>query len=80
MNQAEKERIEEVRSAFTNLAVALSNIMTVTQAVCDRMVVYLEAMRTDYDMRYFVEQYRTGPFCPKPILYENFYRSPATGK
>ncbi|KAI8052965.1 hypothetical protein BDF22DRAFT_620558, partial [Syncephalis plumigaleata] len=78
MNQAEQERIEEVRSAFTNLAVALSNVMTVTQAVCDRMVVYLEAMRADFDMQYFVQQYRTGPYSPRPIIYENYYHSPAS--
>jgi hypothetical protein len=78
MNQAEQERIEEVRSVFTNLAVALSNVMTVTQAVCDRMVVYLEAMRADFDMQYFVQQYRTGPYSPRPIIYENYYHSPAS--
>ncbi|KAI9593695.1 hypothetical protein BDF19DRAFT_157759 [Syncephalis fuscata] len=78
MNHAERERIEEVRSAFTNLAVALSNVMTVTQAVCDRMVVYLEAMRTDFDMQYFVQQYRTGPYAPRPMVYESYYHSPAS--
>ncbi|RKP10914.1 hypothetical protein THASP1DRAFT_27280 [Thamnocephalis sphaerospora] len=31
-----------------------------------------------FEKQYFVEQYRTGPFCPRPVLYENFYHSPAT--
>ncbi|KAI9229131.1 MAG: hypothetical protein DHS80DRAFT_14392, partial [Piptocephalis tieghemiana] len=73
MQQAETERINTVKASFMSLAVTISNIIPHTQAMCDRMLVYLETLRPEYDIQVLAEQYQTGPFAPKPVLYRNFY-------
>ncbi|RKP13275.1 hypothetical protein BJ684DRAFT_10305, partial [Piptocephalis cylindrospora] len=73
MQQAEIERINTVKASFMSLAVTISNIIPHTQAMCDRMMVYLETLRPEYDIQVLAEQYQTGPFAPKPLLYRNFY-------
>ncbi|CEP13185.1 hypothetical protein [Parasitella parasitica] len=38
-----------------------------------------ETLKPDKDVQFIVEQYRTGQYCPKPILYENYFHSAAAG-
>ncbi|RUP47027.1 hypothetical protein BC936DRAFT_146208 [Jimgerdemannia flammicorona] len=63
--------------SFINLAATMSNTIPAAQAICDRMLVYQEALRPEHDVQFIVEQYRTGGFAPKPILYENHYHGTA---
>lgn len=44
------------------------------------MMLYQETLKPDKDVQVIVEQYRTGQFNPKPILYENYFSGTAKGK
>lgn len=65
--------------AFIDLAATMSNTIPAAKAICDRMIVYQEALRPEHDVQFIVEQYRTGGFSPKPVLYENYYHGSAIG-
>lgn len=36
-------------------------------------MLYQETLKPDKDVQMIVEQYRTGQFIPRPILYENYF-------
>lgn len=42
-------------------------------------MLYQETLKPDKDVQVIVEQYRTGQFNPKPILYENYFYGAAKG-
>lgn len=42
-------------------------------------MLYQETLKPDKDVQFIVEQYRTGQFNPKPILYENYFHGTAMG-
>lgn len=42
-------------------------------------MLYQETLKPDKDVQFIVEQYRTGQYCPKAILYENYFHSVAAG-
>ncbi|RUS14707.1 hypothetical protein BC937DRAFT_93443 [Endogone sp. FLAS-F59071] len=77
MEHAEFDRINFIKQVFIDLAATMSNTIPAAKAICDRMVVYQEALRPEHDVQFIVEQYRTGGFSPKPILYENYYHGSA---
>ncbi|KAI7876551.1 hypothetical protein K492DRAFT_167013 [Lichtheimia hyalospora FSU 10163] len=59
--------------SFISMAATLSNTIPLCAELYDRMMLYQETLKPDKDVEFIVEQYRTGRFCPKPILYNNFY-------
>ncbi|KAK3807865.1 MAG: hypothetical protein J3Q66DRAFT_418046 [Benniella sp.] len=63
----------ELQLAFLNFAAIFSNIISITQAVADHLLIFQEALRPSKDVQYVIEQYRTGAFVPMPTLYNNFY-------
>lgn len=65
--------------AFISMAATLSNTIPVCAELYDRMMLYQETLKPDKDVEFIVEQYRTGRFCPRPILYNNFYYGSAMG-
>lgn len=36
-------------------------------------MLYQETLKPDKDVQVIVEQHRTGQFCPRPVLYENYF-------
>jgi hypothetical protein len=61
------------------MAAAFSNTIPVYKDIYDRMMLYQETLRPDKDIQAIVEQYRTSRFCPRPILYENYFSTAASG-
>lgn len=73
MESLELERIETLKQAFISLAASLSNTIPRYKETVDNMMLYQETLKPDKDVQMIVEQYRTGQFCPRPILYENYF-------
>lgn len=67
-------------TAFTTLAATMSNIIPNCKDTYDRLMLYQETLRPAADVQYIVEQYRTGRYCPRPILYVDFHNRPRQGK
>lgn len=66
-------------TAFISMAASLSNTIPRCKETFDNMMLYQETLKPDKDVQFIVEQYRTGQYCPKPILYENYFHSVAAG-
>lgn len=65
--------------AFISVAASLSNTIPRSKETFDNMMLYQETLKPDKDVQFIVEQYRTGQFNPKPILYENYFHGTAMG-
>ncbi|CAO3597455.1 unnamed protein product [Absidia cylindrospora] len=73
MESLELERIQTLKQAFISMAAAFSNTIPIYKDTYDRMMLYQETLQPDKDIQVIVEQYRTSKFCPRPILYENYF-------
>ncbi|KAI9032777.1 hypothetical protein CLU79DRAFT_727913 [Phycomyces nitens] len=80
MESLELERIQTIKQAFISIAASLSNTIPLCKEMYDRMMLYQETLRPDQDVRFIVEQYRTGRYCPCPIVYQNHFHGPASGQ
>ncbi|KAI8086251.1 uncharacterized protein BX664DRAFT_335319 [Halteromyces radiatus] len=78
MESLELERIQTLKQAFISMAAAFSNTIPIYKEIYDRMMLYQETLRPEKDVQSIVEQYRTGRFCPRPILYENYFSGTAS--
>ncbi|KAI9289082.1 hypothetical protein BC943DRAFT_349628 [Umbelopsis sp. AD052] len=76
MENIEMERIRGLKQAFTTLAATMSNIIPNCKDTYDRLMLYQETLRPAADVQYIVEQYRTGRYCPRPILYVDYHNKP----
>ncbi|KAL0081056.1 hypothetical protein J3Q64DRAFT_1753454 [Phycomyces blakesleeanus] len=77
MENLELERIETLKQIFATITTLLANTLPLFSETYDCINIYQEAIRPDKEVQFIVEQYRTGRFCPRPILYENHYEGPA---
>lgn len=59
--------------AFIGIAASLSNTIPRCKETYDHMMLYQETLKPDKEVQSIVEQYRTGQFLPKPILYQNYF-------
>ncbi|KAF7726820.1 hypothetical protein EC973_008421 [Apophysomyces ossiformis] len=76
MESLELERIQTIKQVFISVAAALSNTIPLCKEMYDRMMLYQETFQPDKDVHFIVEQYHTGRFCPRPMVYVNhFYGS-----
>ncbi|KAI8343491.1 hypothetical protein BC941DRAFT_411554 [Chlamydoabsidia padenii] len=80
MECLELERIHTLKQAFISMAAAFSNTIPIYKDIYDRMMLYQETLRPDKDIQAIVEQYRTSRFCPRPILYENYFSRAASSQ
>ncbi|KAI8145913.1 hypothetical protein BJV82DRAFT_602723 [Fennellomyces sp. T-0311] len=77
MESLELERIQTIKQAFVSTAAILSNSIPFYKELYDRMMLYQETLKPDKDVEFIVEQYRTGRFCPRPLVYVNFFHGTA---
>ncbi|KAI9308719.1 hypothetical protein BJ944DRAFT_227507 [Cunninghamella echinulata] len=73
MENLELERIQTIKQAFISMAAAFSNTIPIYKDLYDQMMLYQETLNPEKDIQAIVEQYRIGKFCPRPILYENYF-------
>jgi hypothetical protein len=80
LEKNELDRIKASKAAFLNYSATLSSIISAVQLMSERLLIYHEALKPEHDIQFIIERYRTGPFIPRVILYNNHYCGSAIGK
>ncbi|KAF2684758.1 hypothetical protein K458DRAFT_477477 [Lentithecium fluviatile CBS 122367] len=75
MERCELDRLKAIKAVILDFSGAISNVIPSLQSTVDRMMLFQETVQPLGDLRYFLENYRTGPFIPKVTPYENYYNS-----
>jgi hypothetical protein len=75
MERCELDRLKAIKSVVLDFSGAISNVIPGLQSTIDHMMLYQETIQPLGDLRYLLENYRTGGFVPKVQPYENYYGS-----
>lgn len=75
MEQCELDRLKAIKAVVLDFSGAISNVIPCLQSTVDNMMLYQETIQPLGDLRYLLENYRTGGFVPKVQPYENYYGS-----
>jgi len=75
LERCETDRLKAIRSVILDFSGAISNSIPSFQSQVDHMMLYQETINPLGDLRYLLENYKTGPFLPKVTPYENYYGS-----
>lgn len=75
MERCELDRLKAIKSVILDFSGAISNTIPSLQSTVDKMMLFQETVQPQNDLRYLLENYRTGPFIPRVQPYENYYNS-----
>ncbi|PSN60553.1 hypothetical protein BS50DRAFT_579086 [Corynespora cassiicola Philippines] len=75
MERCELDRLKAIKAVVLDFSGAISNVIPSLQSTVDKMMLFQETVQPLGDLRYMLENYRTGPFVPKVTTYENYYNS-----
>jgi Domain found in Dishevelled, Egl-10, and Pleckstrin (DEP) len=75
LERCELDRLKAIRSVVLDFSGAISNVIPALQSQVDNMMLYQETIQPSGDLRYMLENYRTGAYAPKIVPYENYYGS-----
>ena len=75
MEQCELDRLKAIKAVVLDFSGAISNVIPNLQSTVDNMMLYQETIQPFGDLRYLLENYRTGGFVPRVQAYENYYGS-----
>lgn len=75
MERCELDRLKAIKSVILDFSGAISNAIPSLQSTVDKMMLYQETVQPLGDLRYLLENYRTGGFAPKVQVYDNYYNS-----
>lgn len=75
MERCELDRLRAIKSVILDFSGAISNVIPSLQSTVDKMMLFQETIQPLGDLRYLLENYRTGSFAPKVQIYENYYNS-----
>jgi hypothetical protein len=73
LERCETDRLKAIKSVILDFSGAISNSIPSFQSQVDHMMLYQETIQPLGDLRYLLENYRTGAFVPKVTPYENYY-------
>lgn len=73
MERCETDRLKAIKSVILDFSGAISNVIPSLQSVVDNMMLFQETVQPLGDVRYLLENYRTGSYIPKVVTYENYY-------
>lgn len=73
LERCELDRLKAIKTVVLDFSGAIGNVIPSLQSTVDHMVLYQETIQPTGDLRYLLENYRTGRFAPKVITYENYY-------
>ncbi|KAI0897966.1 hypothetical protein F4806DRAFT_384357 [Annulohypoxylon nitens] len=73
LERCELDRLKAIKTVILDFSGTIGNVIPSLQSTVDRMVLYQETVQPSGDLRYLLENYRTGRFAPKVITYENYY-------
>ncbi|KAI1438197.1 hypothetical protein GGR50DRAFT_480825 [Xylaria sp. CBS 124048] len=73
LERCELDRLKAIKTVVLDFSGAIGNVIPSLQSAVDHMVLYQETIQPEGDLRYLLENYRTGRFTPKVVAYENYY-------
>lgn len=73
LERCELDRLKAIKTVILDFSGTIGNVIPSLQATVDRMVLFQETVQPASDLRYLLENYRTGSFVPKVVVYENYY-------
>jgi len=73
LERCELDRLKAIKTVILDFSGAISNVIPSLQSAVDNMMLYQETVQPLGDLRYLLENYRTGSFTPKVVVYENYY-------
>ncbi|KUJ07730.1 rho-GTPase-activating protein-like protein [Mollisia scopiformis] len=75
LQRCELDRLKAIKTIILDFSGTISNVIPSLQSTVDNMMLFQETVQPDGDLRYLLENYRTGGFAPKVVVYENYYNS-----
>ena len=75
LERCELDRLKAIKTIILDFSGTISNVIPSLQSTVDKMMLYQETVQPLGDLRYLLENYRTGGFAPKVTVYENYYNS-----
>ncbi|RFU36142.1 hypothetical protein B7463_g209, partial [Scytalidium lignicola] len=75
LERCELDRLKAMKTIILDFSGTISNVIPSMQSTVDNMMLYQETVQPLGDLRYLLENYRTGHFAPKVTVYENYYNS-----
>jgi hypothetical protein len=75
MERCELDRLKAIKAVILDFSGAIGNVIPSLQSTVDNMLLFQETVQPLGDLRYLLENYRTGQFVPKVVTYENYYNS-----
>ena len=73
MERCELDRLKAIKAVILDFSGAISNAIPSLQSTVDKMMLYQETVQPLGDLRYLLENYRTGAFAPRVQVYDNYY-------
>jgi hypothetical protein len=73
MERCELDRLKAIKAVVLDFSGAISNVIPSLQSTVDNMMLYQETVQPLGDLRYLLENYRTGAFIPHVQVYDNYY-------
>ena len=73
MERCELDRLKAIKAVILDFSGAISNAIPSLQSTVDNMMLYQETVQPQGDLRYLLENYRTGTYAPKVQVYDNYY-------
>ncbi len=75
MERCELDRLKAIKAVILDFSGAISNAIPSLQSTVDNMMLYQETVQPMGDLRYLLENYRTGAFVPRVQVYDNYYNT-----
>ncbi|KAK6952271.1 hypothetical protein Daesc_006806 [Daldinia eschscholtzii] len=73
LERCELDRLKAIKTVILDFSGAIGNVIPSLQSTVDHMILYQETVQPMGDLRYLLENYRTGRFAPRVVTYENYY-------
>jgi hypothetical protein len=73
LERCELDRLKAVKTVILDFSGTIGNVIPSLQSSVDKMMLFQETIQPLGDLRYLLENYRTGSFIPKVVVYENYY-------
>ncbi|KAN0089806.1 rho-GTPase-activating protein-like protein [Hyaloscypha variabilis] len=75
LERCELDRLKAIKTIILDFSGTISNVIPSLQSTVDKMMLFQETVQPLGDLRYLLENYRTGGFAPRVVVYENYYNS-----
>ncbi|KAG5979860.1 hypothetical protein E4U55_004694 [Claviceps digitariae] len=73
LERCELDRLKAIKTVILDFSGTIGNVIPSLQSTVDKMILFQETVQPVGDLRYLLENYRTGSFVPKVVVYENYY-------